>query len=366
MCRVAHHATSRGWLLDPQMCLTNNIPESWSGDGIITTRSGDDEAMRALLQGSGCPVVSLNLNSHPHGIPCVAVDLPMASRLAADHFLDRGFSNFSFYCRPHQGRTLYSNQTSFTAFRQRIEAAHQTCENLDWREVRDGTPDTWEQRQKWLRQKLRNAPKPLALFAPSPESAVEVVHACHDAHLNIPDEVAVLCMHSIDFFNECSLVPLSSIDEDHEAKARTACDLLDALMNGAPAPEAPILIPPKGLTVRASTDTLAASTPSVMKAIRYMLDHHAESISSDDIANASGLSRTALFRAFKADLGQNPGAVLTRIRLDKAKRMLQETDAKLREVAEACGFHHPVSLHVHFKKTLNMSPGEYRKHARQG
>lgn len=366
MCRVAHHATRHGWHLDIQMCLTSEIPESWSGDGIITQQSGDHEGLRAFFADSGCPVVSLNLNSHPYGIPCVAFDVPAASRLAVDHFLERGFSRFAFYCRPHQGRILYGTQLALSTFRQRVKAAHHTCDIFDWLEAQGEAPDTWAHRQQWLRRTLRNAPKPLALFAHEPDCAVEVVEACHHEHLNIPDQVAVLCMHGIEFFSECSPVPLSSIDVDNDVKARIACDLLHAMMNGAPSPEAPILIPPKGLTARASTDTLAASTPAVMKAIRYMLDHYAESISIKDAARVSGLSRTGLFRAFRADLGQTPLAVLTRIRLDKAKLMLQQTDAKLREVTDACGFGHPVGLHNHFKKALNMSPGAYRAQFRQG
>jgi LacI family transcriptional regulator len=172
-------------------------------------------------------------------------------------------------------------------------------------------------------------------------------------------------MNGVRFFRECSVVPLSSIDVDDDAKARTACDLLEAMMNGAPAPKEPILIPPKGISIRASTDTLAASTPAVAKAIRFMLDHYASSISIDDAVRVSGMSRTRLFRAFKEDLGQTPHAVLTRVRLEKAKTMLSGTDATLREVAAACGFGHPVGLHHHFKRSVNMSPGAYRKHARQ-
>jgi LacI family transcriptional regulator len=365
MCRVAHHATQRGWHLDLRMCLTNEVPATWSGDGIITTQSGDNEKVRTLLTGSGCPVVSLNMNSHPHGIPCVAFDLPAASRLAVDHFMERGFRRFAFYCRPNHDKILYSTQIALSAFRQQIEASDHTCETFNWMTERGATPDTWENRQKWLQMKLQEAPKPLALFAHEPECALEVIEACLRKNLHIPDQVAVLCMHGIEFFNQCSPVPLSSIDVDNEAKARTACDLLEAMMNGAPVPAALILIPPKGITVRASTDTLAASDPAVMKAIRYMFDHCASNFSTVALLGSCGLSRTGLFRAFRADLGQTPRAVLTRIRLDKAKDMLHETDAKLSDVASACGFGHQVSLHVHFKKAMNMSPGAYRRHSRQ-
>lgn len=363
MCRVAHHAVGHGWHLDLQMCLTNQIPQAWTGDGIITARSGDDERVRELLADSGCPVVSININSYPHGIPCVAFDLQAASRLAVEHFLERGFREFAFYSR--RLHVLYNSRIAHAAFRQRVEAAHGTLHNLDWKEEQGDAPDTWESRQEWLRNKLRDVPKPVAIYSSESECAVEIVEACHHERLQVPDQVAVLHMGGSSFFSECSIVPLSFIDVDNDAKARTACELLEDMMNGAPAPKEPIMIPPKGICARASTDTLAASTPAVAKAIRFMLDHYADSISIDDAVQVSGMSRTQLFRAFKADLGQPPHAVLMRIRLDRAKTMLQETDAKLGEVAQTCGFGHPIGLHHHFRKKLNMSPGAYREFARQ-
>ena len=83
----------------------------------------------------------------------------------------------------------------------------------------------------------------------------------------------------------------------------------------------------------------------------------------DHAVRASGMCRTRLFRAFQQDVEMTPRAVLNRIRLDKAKRMLLETDEKLRSVAEACGFGDPMNLHRHFKRRLNISPGAYREQA---
>ncbi len=363
MCRVAHHAVRHGWHLDLQMCLTNEIPRTWSGDGIITARSGDNESIHTLLAGSGCPVVSLNINSHPHGIPCVVFDLRESSRLAVEHFLQRGFREFAFYSR--RLKVLYNSQIAHAAFRQKVETAHGTLHDLDWKEEQGDATDTWENRQEWLQRKLRDVPKPVAIFSAESECAVEIIEACYHERLQVPDQVSVLHMGGSNFFSECSIVPLSFVDVDNDAKARMACELLEAMMNGAPAPEEPILVPPKGICARASTDTLAASNPAVTRAIRFMLDHYADSIGIDDAVQVSGMSRTLLFRAFKADLGQTPHAALMRIRLDKAKTMLQETDAKLSQVAQACGFGHPVGLHHHFKKVLNMSPGAYREFARQ-
>lgn len=83
-----------------------------------------------------------------------------------------------------------------------------------------------------------------------------------------------------------------------------------------------------------------------------------------DAVRISGLSRTGLYNAFEADVGESPAAVLTRIRIDKARRMLGETSEKVHTIAETCGFGDPINLQRHFKQRLGISPAAYRKQNR--
>jgi LacI family transcriptional regulator len=189
------------------------------------------------------------------------------------------------------------------------------------------------------------------------------MEACSSESISIPDEAATLGLHDSPIFRNCVTVPLSCVAVDYDIQARLCCDLLAQMMEGEPAPSEDILIPPSGIVTRRSSDTIAAQTPAVSRAIRFMLDHFAEPITVDHAVRASGMCRTRLFRAFQQDVEMTPRAVLNRIRLDKAKRMLLETDEKLRSVAEACGFGDPMNLHRHFKRRLNMSPGAYREPA---
>ncbi len=132
-----------------------------------------------------------------------------------------------------------------------------------------------------------------------------------------------------------------------------------------PPPAEPILFPPTGVVARRSTDTLAARTPEVARAIRYLLDHYAEPIGVPEIARAAGLSKTVLYERFRADLGQSPGEALIRIRVERARRLLREGAAKVEAVAQACGFGDRVNLHRHFTKHVGMTPAAYRREARK-
>lgn len=360
MGAVAHYAAEYGWHMSFEMCLTGKLPSALDGDGIITTFSGDPDKMKRFLAAARCPAVSLNQNYPEIDIPRVDIDMQVVGRLAAGHFLERGFRSFAVYT-PH---TCHATRLGFASFAEAVGKAGYTVHELYWPRKRGGTRDSWPSRQHWLQRRLRQLPKPVAVLATEAECPVEVIEACMEEGLAIPDEVAVLGLLDMPVFRQCTTVPLSSITADFDTQARKACDLLHRLMEGEPPPAEPILIPPTGIVIRRSTDTIAAATPQVAKAIRFMLDHYAEPIGVPDAVRISGLSRTGLFNAFEADVGESPGALLARIRIDKARRMLGETSEKIRTISETCGFGASINLQRHFKQRLGISPAAYREQNR--
>ncbi|MDT8391474.1 MAG: substrate-binding domain-containing protein [Lentisphaeria bacterium] len=359
---VAREAAQRHWHINFQMCVTNRLPRRWRGDGIITTFSAPIEEEAAFLKQANCPAVALNQYHRDIDVPYVSLDMTAAGQLAAGHFLERGFRHFAHYTRS----SWQATKLPYLPFEKRVAEHGGTVARLDWAAVKGCWGETWEGRHDWLRHRLRTLPKPLAVLAVEPLAAVEVIEAALEEGLDVPDQVAVLGLFDISFFRECATVGLSCIIQDFEKQVRTACDLLARMMDGEPAPSNPILLPPAGITTRRSTDTIAAHMPEVAKAIRYLRRNYAAPVSVDQLADICDVSRTRLYDVFDADLGQSPHALLTRIRLDKAKKMLLETDEKIRAIAEACGFGSVVNLHRHFKSDLGMTPGAYRKRAEGG
>ena len=51
---------------------------------------------------------------------------------------------------------------------------------------------------------------------------------------------------------------------------------------------------------------------------------------------------------------------LTNVRLEKAKELLKNTDAKTYEIAEKVGFSEPNYFSFIFKKNIGLSPSQYR------
>lgn len=85
----------------------------------------------------------------------------------------------------------------------------------------------------------------------------------------------------------------------------------------------------------------------------------------EDVACFVGLSRSQLFRVFKAQCGRSPQAVLGELRLSRAKQLLSSTGLSLEEAALSSGFSCAARLGEVFRQELGVTPTAYRRAAQQ-
>lgn len=359
---IARHCSARGWHLNLEPALRGYVPTDWRGDGILTTLGGDIAQFKRFWRNADCPAVSLSLNHPQLTMPRVGFDNHAAGVRAAEHFLERGFHSFAFY-HPGMSHAGRLRRDAFAAAVEQSVNADFVSLEIESASSEDG-PGSWSARQDALREMLDLAPKPLGVLASDDSSGVEVIEACQTLGLEIPHDVGVLGMLDMPLFRQSTTIAMSSITVDFDTNTRVACELLAALMAGEPVPNEPILFPPTGIATRASTDVIAARHPGVAKAVRFMMDNYDQSIDVPNVVAASGISQTRLYAAFKDDIGQTPAAVLTRIRLDKAKRQLTQTSDTLDAVAQDCGFGSRINLYRQFHRSFGISPGQYRKRER--
>ena len=64
---------------------------------------------------------------------------------------------------------------------------------------------------------------------------------------------------------------------------------------------------------------------------------------------------------FKSVTKMSPQEYLMNYRMEQAKNMLKNTDMKVSDVAETVGYHDPLTFSKMFKKSVGMSPSEYRE-----
>ena len=87
--------------------------------------------------------------------------------------------------------------------------------------------------------------------------------------------------------------------------------------------------------------------------------------SLDDLSGATGVHPVHLARIFRRHEGCSIGEYVRRLRLERAARMIAETDAGLAHVALRTGFYDQAHLTRAFKKRFDVTPGAYRRRARE-
>lgn len=98
----------------------------------------------------------------------------------------------------------------------------------------------------------------------------------------------------------------------------------------------------------------------ILQIQEWLEDHYTEPLSVDTIAEQNNLSRRTFTRRFKKATGDSPIEYLQRIRVEKAKRMLEGTQATFAEITWKVGYSDVSSFQKLFKQYAGLSPREYR------
>ncbi|MDR2952418.1 MAG: helix-turn-helix domain-containing protein [Treponema sp.] len=99
---------------------------------------------------------------------------------------------------------------------------------------------------------------------------------------------------------------------------------------------------------------------ALRKAESFILENYTRKISLKEIAKVAGLSPPYFSTIFKEEMGENLSKYLNRLRVEKASRLLLETDMTLCEIAGCCCFEDQSWFSKIFKAYTGISPGRYR------
>ncbi len=98
----------------------------------------------------------------------------------------------------------------------------------------------------------------------------------------------------------------------------------------------------------------------IAKVLKYVTDHISEALTIEDIADAVGVSRRTFSRAFAKHAHVTPSIFVEQVRIDFARKLLEETDVPLKTVAFRCGFTNATQMRMIFSRLLNTTPKRYR------
>ncbi|MFF2081133.1 GlxA family transcriptional regulator [Kitasatospora sp. NPDC058162] len=97
---------------------------------------------------------------------------------------------------------------------------------------------------------------------------------------------------------------------------------------------------------------------------RWIAEHPEADLSVESLAARSALSPRHFARAFAAEVGVPPGRYVDGVRLEAARRRLEDTDDGVEGIARSCGYGTPEAMRRAFVRTLAVPPAEYRRRFR--
>ena len=339
--------------------------EDWQGDGIIA-RIESPELLDTIERLSVPAVDVRGLLKLPPRVPLVETNDRTVVRLALAHLRERGFGRIAYCGFP-------GANYSIRRYKFLVEETRQTGMDVDVFESADtgnGMETTLIEagglfHEREVANWLETLEKPVGLMACNDIRAQQVLNACRELGIAVPDDIAVIGVDNDELLCELCDPPLSSVVPDTETIGFRAAEILDQLTHGEQPEQQSAFVEPRGVVARRSTDTLAISDRELACAMRYIRDHACEGITVDDVVRNIAFSRSSLERRMAAQFQTTPKNEINRVRLEKVRSLLAETDFKLGKIAGLAGFAHPEHMNTLFRVTFNETPGAYRRKAQE-
>ncbi|MDO4587273.1 MAG: XylR family transcriptional regulator [Planctomycetia bacterium] len=352
-----------GFYILPRDAEHQNLPLAfpWSTSGIIARVFSTQLA--ESIQKANIPTILLG---HRQELPFdenaknkfanICMDNRSLGRMAAEFFVQRNFKNFAciergFYVWSQERREAfldYLRDAGFQCFVYRSKIS-ETVQNLG------------QEVYQWL----ESLPKPLGLFTVTDLLGRQVIDLCLNTQIRIPEDVAVLGIDNDELICESTTPALSSISVDAEEAGFHAAALLHQLMKKEKK-EAPRTIPlnPVRVVERRSTETNHLSDEMVSNVFEFIRCNFSSPINVQDVVRHLKVSRRSIEIRFKKSTGETIHSTIMKIRLERVKRFLIETDFSLNDIALSCGFNCDGYLGKIFKKNFNVTMDEFRKQYR--
>jgi LacI family transcriptional regulator len=332
---------------------------NWKGDGILARI--DDRRMVRMFSAKRVPLIDLRGRLPGLNIPVVGLANRPVAELAFEHLRERGFRHFAF-CGLRAGEHVHLDQRRdfFVAIARAKGFDCQVFPDKRSSQRSGHSPQDLKQLEVWL----RTLPKPIGIMSCNDDRGQQLLDACRRIEANVPDQIAVVGVDNDEEICNLSTPSLSSVDVNAERIGFAAAELLDRMISGKKFPGDEVLFEPSHVVARLSSDTLNVDDPALSRALRYIRDHADKEITVNHVVKAAMVSRRYLERLMDFQIGRSPHQEILRVRTERAKLLLRDTELTLGVIAQQCGFSSAKYFGDAFRRQTGFAPGEYRRQGR--
>lgn len=323
--------------------------------GYILSETPPD-AVTSFLATTSIPTVTIDTPSElfdkrRYGITAIELDNAMIGRMGAAHFQSKG-----------RYRTL-----AFVLDRNSSHWAEKRCSAFAKSASENGIPccifndGNGIALHKWLAR----LPKPIGMMVACDRRMAQVLEACQEARLDIPEQVAILGVDNESMYCNYTRPSLSSIDPGLEEEGFKAAAELDSLLNARyPRPCKQLFLPPLRVVERESTAVLLPAVALIKKATAFINGNVSKRIKVPDVVREMKVSRSLAELRFRQIQGESIRSAIENRRLSMAKRLIENTDCRILEIVNSCGFSNRRQMERAFLRRFGESISSWRKKRR--
>ena len=324
-------------------------------DGVIA-RANTQLADRATRL--GVPVVNAWPSSPARKrLPGVFADFAASGRIKAEHLLARGLSNFA-------ALTAFKNhaeELELLSFRSAIDEMGYSCVAANAPQSLTRSLGHWRRTEELVAAWMDRWELPVGVMVGGEDLGRLIVQMCYARGWRVPQDVAIIAGQNEENLCNNPSPSMTSMEFGYERIGYECAKLLERLMDGHAAPVDPIYVAPSGLVVRESTDFYAVKDSLVADALEFISRNSHRPIGQQDVARAIKAETRTLQLRFSKVLSSAIAKEIRRVRIERAKRELVQSDRLIQNIARDVGFKTANRMCEIFKRELGVTPGEYRR-----
>jgi len=342
--------------LDP---LTNvRDMRKWKPDGIIICCR--TMAFSKIYGKIGVPIVAVEEKGLgfklPSTIPSFSVDNHSMVRTVVAEFIDRGLLSIGYCGIPDSRMTRWSRirEEEFVRY-----AREKSIKCSVFQSFPSEVTSEVKQKKNLLRW-LGQLEKPVGVMACYDIRALQVLYACHELELSVPDDVAIIGSGNDKMLCELSVPSLSSLDQSGREIGRLAARTLYKMMSGINVDPAKTVVAHGGIVIRQSSDIWKIDDEDVRLAMQYIRHHACRGINVSNVVAAVNLSRSSLEPRFCRVIGHSIHTEIKKTQIRQVRHLLTTGKMTLEQIAGQTGFPHVQHMAALFRQHTKMNPTDYR------